>query len=44
MRERAVLFGGELAAGPYAAGFRVKASLRTTEFTANDMHASDGAR
>jgi signal transduction histidine kinase len=44
MRERAALFGGELAAGPYAAGFRVQASLPTTEFPANDMHASDGAR
>ena len=33
-----------LVAGPYAAGFRVKASLSTTEFPANDMHASDGAR
>ena len=29
MRERAALFGGELDAGPYADGFRVKASLRT---------------
>jgi hypothetical protein len=33
-----------LVAGPYAAGFRVKASLSTTEFPANDSHASDGAR
>ena len=44
MRERAALFGGVLVAGPYAAGFRVKASLSTTEFPANDSHASDGAR
>ncbi len=44
MRERAALFGGELAAGPYAAGFRVTASLPTTEFPASDLHASDGVR
>jgi signal transduction histidine kinase len=44
MRERAALFGGELAAGPYAAGFRVKASFPTTEFPASDLHVSDGAR
>jgi signal transduction histidine kinase len=44
MRERAALFGGVLVAGPYAAWFRVKASLSTTEFPANDSHASDGAR
>ena len=44
MRERAALFGGELAAGPHAAGFRVTASLPTNEFSTNDMHVSDGAR
>ena len=44
MRERAALFGGELAAGPCGAGFRVKASLPTTEYPASGMHASDGAR
>jgi signal transduction histidine kinase len=44
MRERAALFGGELAAGPYGAGFRVKASLPTTGFPASDMPVSDGAR
>jgi signal transduction histidine kinase len=44
MRERAALFGGELAAGPYAAGFRVTASLPTTEFPASDMQVSDSAR
>jgi signal transduction histidine kinase len=44
MRERAALFGGELAAGPYEAGFRVKASLPTTEFPASDLHASEGVR
>jgi signal transduction histidine kinase len=44
MRERAALFGGELTAGPYAAGFRVKASLPTNEFPVGDLHASDGAR
>jgi signal transduction histidine kinase len=38
MRERAALFGGELAAGPYAAG------LPTTDSRTSDMHASDGAR
>jgi signal transduction histidine kinase len=44
MRERAALFGGQLAAGPYAAGFRVTASLPTTEFPASDLPVSDGAR
>ena len=44
MRERAALFGGELTAGPCAAGFRVKASLPTNEFPAGDLHASDGAQ
>ena len=44
MRERAALFGGELSAGPHEAGFRVRASLPTTEFQASDMAASEGAR
>jgi hypothetical protein len=44
MRARAALFGGELTAGPYAAGFRVKASLPTNEFPVGDLHASDGVR
>jgi signal transduction histidine kinase len=44
MRERAALFGGELAAGPYAAGFRVTASLPTNAFPAGDLHVSDGAQ
>ena len=44
MRERTALFGGQLAAGPYAAGFRVTASLSTTEFPASDSRVSDGAR
>jgi signal transduction histidine kinase len=54
MRERAALFGGELAAGPCAAGFRVRASIHTSDVPCNDvpsndvpssdMHASDGAR
>jgi signal transduction histidine kinase len=38
MRERAALFGGELAAGRDAAGFRVKAIIPTT-----DLRSSDGA-
>ncbi len=42
MRERAALFGGEMDAGPYAGGFRVRASLPTTEFR-NEMPAGDGA-
>jgi signal transduction histidine kinase len=49
MRERAALFGGTLAAGPCAAGFRVKASIHTSDAHRGDMHssampASDGAR
>jgi signal transduction histidine kinase len=44
MRERAALFGGELAAGPHAAGFRVTASLPTNAFPAGDLHVSDGAQ
>jgi signal transduction histidine kinase len=44
MRERAALFGGQLSAGPYAGGFRVTASLPTTDSRTSDMHASDGAR
>jgi signal transduction histidine kinase len=31
MRERAALFGGELAAGPHGTGFRVRATLRTSD-------------
>ncbi|MGI8449395.1 MAG: sensor histidine kinase, partial [Streptosporangiaceae bacterium] len=31
MRERAALFGGELAAGPHGGGFRVRATLRTAD-------------
>jgi signal transduction histidine kinase len=34
MRERTALFGGDLAAGPQANGFRVRASLRTDGFPA----------
>jgi signal transduction histidine kinase len=41
MRERAVLFGGELAAAPFAGGFRVQASLRITDPHARDLPASD---
>jgi signal transduction histidine kinase len=37
MRERAALFGGELAAEPDAGGFRVQASLRTTDPHAHDV-------
>ena len=44
MRERAALFGGQLSAGPHAAGFRVTASLPTTDSRTSDMYASDGAR
>jgi signal transduction histidine kinase len=44
MRERAALFGGELAAGPDADGFRVKASLPTDGLRGSGVHASDGAR
>jgi signal transduction histidine kinase len=44
MRERAALFGGQLSAGPHAGGFRVTASLPTTDSRTSDMHASDGAR
>jgi signal transduction histidine kinase len=44
MRERAALFGGELAAGPDAAGFRVRANLHTAEFHDIDVQAGDGAR
>ena len=44
MRERAALFGGELAAGPYEAGFRVRASLRTADLRSCDVPAGDGAR
>ncbi len=44
MRERAALFGGELAAGPHAGGFRVQASLHTTDSRARDLHARPTAR
>jgi signal transduction histidine kinase len=44
MRERAALFGGELAAGPDADGFRVKASLPTDGLRGSGVHARDGAR
>lgn len=40
MRERAALFGGELAAGPDAAGYRVRASIPTTDLRSSDI--SDG--
>jgi signal transduction histidine kinase len=43
MRERAALFGGQLAAGPDAAGFRVKAIIPTTDLRSSDVSASDGA-
>jgi signal transduction histidine kinase len=41
MRERAALFGGELTAGPHAGGFRVQASLHTTDPHARDLPARD---
>jgi signal transduction histidine kinase len=42
MRERAALFGGELAAGPDAGGFRVRASLHTAGLQpAGLLHGSD---
>ncbi len=41
MRERAALFGGELAAAPHAAGFRVQASLHTADPCARDLPARD---
>jgi len=44
MRERAALFGGELAAGPHAGGFRVRATLRPAGLRPTDMTASEGAR
>jgi signal transduction histidine kinase len=44
MRERAALFGGQLSAGPHAAGFRVRASIPTTDPRTSNMHAGDGAR
>ena len=44
MRERAALFGGQLSAGPHAAGFRVRASLPTAEFRTRDLHVRGGAR
>jgi signal transduction histidine kinase len=42
MRERVALFGGELDAGPYAGGFRVRARLPVTEF-GRDVPVVDGA-
>jgi signal transduction histidine kinase len=41
MRERAALFGGELAAAPHAGGFRVRASLHTADGFAPDLPARD---
>jgi signal transduction histidine kinase len=41
MRERAALFGGELTAAPHADGFRVQASLHTTDPHACDVSARD---
>jgi signal transduction histidine kinase len=41
MRERAALFGGELTAGPHAGGYRVQASLHTTDPQACDVPALD---
>jgi signal transduction histidine kinase len=41
MRERVALFGGELDAGPYASGFRVRARLPVTEFS-RDVPAAGG--
>jgi signal transduction histidine kinase len=43
MRERAALFGGELSAGPHAAGFRVRASLPMAELQASGSSASGRA-
>jgi signal transduction histidine kinase len=43
MRERAALFGGELSAGPHAAGFRVRASLPMAEFQTSGLSASGRA-
>jgi signal transduction histidine kinase len=37
MRERAALFGGELAAGPWAEGFRVQADLHTGDLSSSDL-------
>ncbi|HEY3882332.1 MAG TPA: sensor histidine kinase [Trebonia sp.] len=42
MRERAALFGGELRAGPYAAGFRVTASIPVAEFRAGEELPAGG--
>jgi signal transduction histidine kinase len=42
MRERAAMFGGELVAGPDAAGFRVRASIPTTDFRGSDISDGDG--
>jgi signal transduction histidine kinase len=44
MRERAALFGGELAAGPHQAGFRVTASIPTSETRTAELAADGGAR
>jgi signal transduction histidine kinase len=43
MRERVAMFGGELEAGPYAGGFRVRARLPVEQF-GSDLPAGDGAR
>jgi signal transduction histidine kinase len=43
MRERAALFGGELEAGPWAGGFRVRATLPTAGF-GNGPSAGELAR
>ncbi|MBV9792753.1 MAG: sensor histidine kinase [Actinobacteria bacterium] len=44
MRERAALFGGELAAGPHAGGFRVRATLPLTGFDTAGLAPLDGSR
>jgi signal transduction histidine kinase len=44
MRERAAVFGGQLSAAPHATGFRVTASLPTTDSRTSDMHTRDGAQ
>jgi signal transduction histidine kinase len=42
MRERVALFGGALEAGPHGAGFRVRASLPTSDFHSEPL-AGNGA-
>ena len=44
MRERAALFGGELDAGPYADGFRVRVTLSLTGLDSTGLPSMDGAR